>query len=184
MKTLPIEDAPAHTDLDWTPFPGGELEGKRPRALCAGCRAAVRRTPALCFQCYRVELERNRHIKAAGELDTASEVRFQSALPFEPVNASRLARLKFQRHEAQATARLGAGRYVEKRRRVQIEARHALSHIFEGLKARWLGGHYADLQTALLNRSQGQVPASVMAAATHAAELQLPELWLPFVVSR
>ena len=154
MNRLRIEDASTHSDIDWTPFPGGELEGQRPRALCRECRGEARRTgsveglachvppskPALCFQCYRVELERNRQIKAAGELDTASEARFQSALPFEPVNLSRLARLKAERQEARATARVGAGCYVEKRRRAQIEARHALSHIFEGLKARRLEG--------------------------------------------
>ena len=187
MNRLRIEDAPTHSDIDWTPFPGGELEGKRPRALCPGCRAAARRTPAgqvafdqapsgkpaLCFQCYRGELERNRLIKAAGELDTASEARFQSALPFEPVNQARLTRLKAERHEARATARLGGGGYVEKRRRAQIEARHALSRIFEGLKTRRL----ADVGKA-------NVRASVMTAATHPAELQLPESWLPFVVSQ
>src|ERR1044072_4889437 len=32
---------------DWVAFPGGELEGERPKALCPACRAALkRRTPA------------------------------------------------------------------------------------------------------------------------------------------
>ena len=187
MNRLRIEDASTHSDIDWTPFSGGELEGKRPRALCHECRGAARRNgsvdgpaghvppvkPALCFLCYRVELERNRQIKAAGELDTASEARFQSALPFEPVNASRLARLKAERHEARSTARVGPGCYVEKRRRAQIEARHALSRIFQGLKAR-----------RITDRGEPRACASVFDAATRAAELQLPESWLPFVVSR
>ena len=187
MNRLRIEDASTHSDIDWTPFPGGELEGQRPRALCRECCGATRRTqsvdgpaghvppvkPALCFQCYRGELERNRQIKAAGELDTASEARFQSALPFEPVNLSRLTRLKAERQEVRARASVGAGVYVEKRRRAQIQARHALSRIFEGLKAR-----------RLTDIGQRQAYASVMAVETHAAELQLPESWLPFVVSQ
>src|SRR3954466_4590600 len=102
MNRLRIEQTSVAPETDWMPFPGGELEGKRPRALCASCRTRAQRaaeaetpsgTPALCFQCYRLELQRTRKIKPAGELDTASEARFQSALPFEPVNASRLARL-------------------------------------------------------------------------------------------
>jgi hypothetical protein len=182
MNRPHIDHAPAVTDTDWTPFPGGELEGRRPRALCPECRAAVQHAAAgharaaraaLCFQCYRAELERNRKLKAAGELNTASEARFQSSLPFEPVNAARLARLRTERQDVQARARHGAGVYVEKRRRAQIEARHALTRIFQGLKERRL----ADV---------GQLKAqeSALEAATRAAELQLPESWLPFVVSR
>lgn len=182
MNRLRSENAPTRTETDWMPFPGGELEGKRPKALCPECRTLARHSanglatsgrPALCFQCYRAELERNRKIKAAGELDTASEARFQSSLPFEPVNVSRLARLKTERRSAQAQARSGTGGYVERRRRAQIEARHALTRIFQGLKERRL----ADI---------GQLKAreSAVEAATRAAELQLPESWLPFVVSR
>src|SRR4051812_45512618 len=79
---------------EWASFPGGELEGKRPKALCPVCREQLRRAAeggaalserrSLCFQCYRVELERERALAAAGELDTASESRFQTTLPFEP----------------------------------------------------------------------------------------------------
>ena len=102
MNTLRIDDAPTHTDIDWTPFPGGELEGARTRARCPTCRARTGRDtaaaggagkPALCFQCYRADIDKNRKLKAAAELDTASDARFQCTLPFEPVNASRLARL-------------------------------------------------------------------------------------------
>jgi hypothetical protein len=56
---------------------------------------------------------------------------------------------------------MGAGRYVDKRRQAQIAARHALQRIAAGVQAR-----------------------GVTLAAIHAAELQLPEAWLPFVVSR
>jgi hypothetical protein len=182
MNRLRIEHAPTHPDTDWMLFPGGELEGKRPKALCPECRAKIQRAaagstpavkPALCFQCYRVELERNRAIKAAGELDTASEARFQSALPFEPVNSSRLAQLRTERQAVQARARLGAGGYVEKRRRAQIEARHALARIFQGLKAR-----------RLVDGRSHVARESALEAATRAAELQRPESWLPFVVSQ
>ena len=175
-------------DAEWVPFPGGELEGARPKALCQACREALRVAAssarpwrfrhrpvtssgrgALCFQCYRTELDRARALRAAGDLDTASEARFQSALPFEPVNRARLEMLKVERIDARAAARSGAGLFVERRRRAQIAARHALQRIVAGLRE-----HNVPRPDAL----------RVMAAATHAAELQLPDSWLPFVVSR
>jgi hypothetical protein len=183
MNRLRIEHTPVASETDWIPFPGGELEGKRPRALCPSCRSRAEQAQegdthsdgpsALCFQCYLLELQRDRKIKAAGDLDTATEARFQSALPFEPVNTSRLARLQTERQAAQARARIGVGGYIEKRRRAQIEARHALARVFQGLKDRRLieAGHLKSRESAL-------------EAATRAAELQLPEAWLPFVVSR
>jgi len=183
MDTLRIEDAPTHNDIGWTPFPGGELEGPRTPALCPACQARRRSgsgteasapaKPALCFQCYRTQVERNRKIKAAGELDTASVARFQVALPFEPVNAARLARLKAEREQSRAQARAGAGVYAERRRRAQIQARRALDRIFRGLRRR-----------ELTSRGQTAERELSIAAAVHAAELQLPESWLPFVVAR
>jgi hypothetical protein len=167
---------------EWVTFQGGELEGKRPRTLCAACREALhleavtygsagtaRRSRLLCFGCYRADLSRARALKAAGELDTASEARFQSQLPFEPVNRARLDALKAARADARATAIQGVGQYEDKRRHAQIEARHALQAIAAGLKARQLAP---------------AVEAQAMDAAFHAAELQLPDAWLPFVVSR
>src|SRR4051812_7048163 len=182
MDTLRIEDAPTHIDIGWAPFPGGELEGQRTRSLCPTCRAkrlgslqetSVAAKPALCFQCYRVEFERNRKIKAAGELNTASDARFQVALPFEPVNVPRLAQLKIEREQSRTQARMGNGVYAERRRRAQIQARRALGRIFRGLQQRELD-----------DRNQALPRESVIAAAVHAAELQLPESWLPFVVAR
>src|SRR5438045_747484 len=92
---------------EWVSFPGGELEGKRPKVLCPACRAALNRGAAssnsshpsgpprpLCFQCYRAELEREHALRAAGDLDTASDARFQFQLPFERVNRARLDMLK------------------------------------------------------------------------------------------
>jgi hypothetical protein len=167
---------------EWVTFPGGELEGKRPKALCSACREALkreattygttgaaRRTRLLCFDCYRADLARARAIKDAGELDTASEARFQTQLPFEPVNHARLEMLKATREEARTTASAGIGQYADKRRRAQIQARHALQTIAAGLKARQL---------------TPAAQAQTMSAAIHAAELQLPEAWLPYVVSR
>ena len=61
------------------------------------------------------------------------------------------------------------GQYADRRRQAQIRARHALQSIAAGLKARQL------TQAA---------QAEAMASAIHAAELQLPEAWLPYVVSR
>jgi hypothetical protein len=114
-------------------------------------------------------LERVRGLRAARELDTATDARFQSQLPFEPVNRARLGMLKAERSKARAAAAEGIGRYVDKRRHAQIEARHALQQIGAGLAARQLAPEVRD---------------RVMAAAIHAAELQLPEAWLPFVVAR
>src|SRR5262249_19749666 len=153
----------------------------RPRALCAACGGALTRDasrPArsvssqpkpLCFQCYRAELARERALEAAGDINTASEARFQCTLPFEPVNRARLDRLRAERALARADAQAGAGRYGDRRRQAQIEARHALQRIAEGLRA---------------HRAQAPLAGSADAEAIHAAELQLPDAWLPFVVSR
>jgi hypothetical protein len=164
---------------EWVTFPGGELEGKRPRRLCPVCRDRLQRTVAepmsvaprrpLCFQCYRVELDREKALKAAGELDTATTARFQVTLPFEPVNQPRLTVLKAAREAERAVATEGTGRFVDRRRQAQIAARHALQIIADGLKHR-------QIETAARER--------VFSAALHAAELQLPESWLPFVVAR
>jgi hypothetical protein len=172
------------TTDEWVSFPGGELEGKRPKALCAACRDALKREadaplaqrpshPAhrtLCFACYRAELERQKAIAAAAQLDTASDARFQFQLPFEPVDQPRLEMLKADRQAARAADRATPiGPLVDRRRQAQIDARHALQHIAAGLKARALAK--ADRERA-------------MASVFHAAELQLPDAWIPFVMSR
>jgi hypothetical protein len=165
-----------NTDYDWISFPGGELEGKRPKALCGPCRqklqsavfgsrAAVRTRKTLCFQCYRAELERDRAIRDAGDLNTTSNERFQFQLPLEPLDRPRLTRLKIDR----AHDRASLPPAVNRRRHAQIEARHALQEIAAGLAARGLA--QSDRQHAIFE-------------AVHAAELQLPDAWLPFVVSR
>ena len=181
MKQEPVPLASHLVEADWVAFPGGELEGKRPKALCPACRAALKRESAskqrrpngrprpLCFQCYRAELERERGLQAAGHLHTASEARFQAQLPFEPVNHIRLEMLKAERTSSRTASVHGIGEYVNKRRQAQIAARRALQTIAAGLKTR-------SLPAAL--------EADVLAAAAHAAELQLPESWLPFVVAR
>jgi hypothetical protein len=183
-------------DTEWITFPGGELAGKRPKVLCPTCREAVRSSrfaaPGLgaarepkpvCFQCYRAELQRNRALKAAGQLDTGSDARFQFALPFDPVNRTRLAALKAER-AADRQARSDSGgihgdaraqaevrRCEDRRRRAQIAARQALrAPSFQPLPQR------ASERTRTGERT--------MVAVMHAAELQLPESWLPFVVSR
>ena len=164
---------------EWVSFPGGELEGLRPRVLCTACRNESQRAAAagvpfqqrtLCFQCYRAGLDRERALKAAGELDTASSERFQSALPFEPVNRARLAMLKVERAKSRETAHAAAGAFTDRRHQAQIKARHALQRILSGISS---------CRTASADSS-----ARAIAAATRAAELQLPEAWLPFVMSR
>jgi len=168
---------------EWVTFPGGELEGKRPKALCAACREALKRESTtsgpsssvtrgprpLCFDCYRADLGRASALRQAGQIDTASEARFQTQLPFEPVNHARLDNLKAARAEAREVASRGIGQYADRRRRAQIQARRALQAIAAGLEARQL---------------TPAAQAQTMASAIHAAELQLPEAWLPYVVSR
>ena len=157
MKRRYLAATPQLADSEWVPFPGGELEGTRPRALCAGCRGRLAaaalsalsdrsggegtgRLGALCFECYRAGLERDRKLRAAAALDTASDARFQSALPFEPVNHARLATLKVERAQAKASLHaLPEGRFADKRRHAQIAARHALQRIVAGLQARAAG---------------------------------------------
>ena len=181
-------EIPEVTEKEWVSFPGGELEGQRPRVMCPECRERLRiearaaaqsadstsqaPTPSLrplCFQCYRVDQARQRALRAARDLCTASEARFQETLPFEPVNRVRLDRLRTERSVARAGLKIGTGRFVDKRRQAQIAARHALDRIAAGLK------------------SQGVVDPvrnPAIDEAIHAAELQLPAAWLPFVVSR
>jgi hypothetical protein len=168
---------PAH---EWVSFPGGELEGQRPRALCPACRealkaAAVRpvdRRPSggtLCFQCYRANLERERALREAGTINTASDARFQEQLPFEPINEGRLAMLKAERTTTRGAVLQGLDKFAARRRRAQMAARHALQSILAVRPAR--------------TSASGVYDRSI-AAAIHAAELQLPESWLPFVIAR
>jgi hypothetical protein len=182
LPVTPIADG-LIAQNDWTSLPGGELEAPRPRTLCTACRerlkqAALRRLVApggelrqrpICFGCYRAELERERALKAAGQLDTASEARFQCSLPFEPVNRERLEQLRSRRDAARTAERAGVGQFVDRRRRAQIAARHALQGIAEGLRSRGV-------------KVPERHPGS--AAAVHAAELQLPDAWIPYVVAR
>ena len=160
---------------EWVTLPGGELEGRRPKTLCGPCRlrrAAGAPARAICFECYRADRRREGAIKAgpparqprwgsvaAGEFESSPEgivARFQDGLPFEPVNLARLEHLKAMRAHARHQAHVGAGQYVDKRRQAQIAARHALTRLGDAMQAQDM----------------------------HAAELQLPESWLPFVASR
>jgi hypothetical protein len=141
--------------------------------MCPACRDRATNTGTLCFQCYRAALDRERAFKAAAELNTASEARFQCALPFEPVNRPRLERLRADRATARAAQQAGSGRFLDRQRRAQIAARHALQQIAAGLNGTDRG---ADLTRSAL-------PVS-LDAALHAATLQLPDSWLPFVTSR
>src|SRR5262249_10774792 len=98
---------------------------------------------------------------------TASEARFQSALPFEPVDGPRLEMLKVERAAARLAAQQGAGQFEDRRRHAQIAARHAVQRIASGAIAH-------------ASASERQ---RVVWSAIHAAELQLPESWVPFVVA-
>jgi hypothetical protein len=76
---------------------------------------------------------------------------------------------KTERMAARGEMLRGAGRFVDARRQAQIAARHALQAIVAGVTARRLPAAAHD---------------RAIASAVHAAELQLPESWLPFVISR
>ena len=175
MKKLRIERATQVVEREWVSLPGGELQAPRPTVLCPACRQKLHANlsnpsnPPVCFTCYRATIERDRALKAAGELNTATEERFQSTLPFEAVNRVRLERLRIERTASRIAAQAGSGQYVDKRRHAQIAARHALERILVGLRGR--------------NATHGE-RERVLSSAIHAAELQLPDAWLPFVVSR
>jgi hypothetical protein len=156
------------------------LDGRLP---VRAARARPRHT--LCFQCYRAELDRERALKAAADLDTASCERFQSALPFEPVNTPRLDRLRAERATSRVMMREGTGRFVDRRRQEQIAARHAFQQIAARLRAPAAATSAAAAASGSSSPElRRQEQDRVMSAAFHAAELQLPESWLPFVVSR
>jgi hypothetical protein len=156
-------------EADWVVFPGGELEGRRPKVLCGACRSRRPAGPAaaLCFECYRAERARERKLEAAGRLATASPERFQHLLPFEPVNRARLERLRVERETARASLQRGTDRFAQRRRQAQLSACRALRNLAAELSARDAGA--------------AEKARSIM-AAVHAAELQLPDAWLPFVV--
>src|SRR5262245_14322808 len=141
---------------EWVSFPGGELEGRRPKALCAACRAAlqreaagrstrpdvvrpdgneVRRTRPLCFQCYRADLDRQRGIAAAGQLDTSSQARFQYQLPLEPVDRFRLDSLKTAGADARIASVQGIRAYIDKGRPASVGAPHAVQPVGDGQPA-------------------------------------------------
>ncbi len=180
------QELPPSGSYNWVQFPGGELEGTPPPVRCPACLDALSRRRArgatassiqpasartLCFQCYRLQLNRNQAIRAAGSLQTASEARFQSQLPFEPVDTRRLQMLKAERVRERNFAADGQGGAAARRRRAQIAARHALRVITAPAGALDGLGMTADRRRAI-------------AAALRAAELQLPESWLPFVVAQ
>ena len=179
MKRVQISLSSQVIEKDWVTFPGGELQAPRPTVLCASCReklkaGALERSTAskqpLCFACHRASLEREGALKAAGELNTASEARFQGMLPLAPVNRARLARLQTERAASRIAARSDVRtQYVDKRRQAQIAARHTLERIVIGLHERHATAGERD---------------RVVSNIVHAAELQLPASWLPFVISR
>ena len=175
------DDIQEPIEKEWVTFPGGELEGHRPTVMCPACRERLRASSRarsqpgvprpeppvpICFECYRVDQARQRALRAARNLNTASEARFQDTLPFEPVNRARLERLRAER----ALSKSGSSRFADTRRHAQIAARHALDRIAAGLRSR---GALSEVE---------RHPA--IADAIHTAELQLPDAWIPFVVSR
>jgi hypothetical protein len=189
---------------EWLTFPGGELEGIPPTVRCAACVAAAcvpafkrastarrgtigtPRARTLCFQCYRAQLDRNRALRTAGNLETGSEARFQSQLPFEPVDQPRLQMLKTEQLQARNHARLGIGRFEDQRRHAQIAARHALRGIAApDLPVRSIRPiRPITIVKTLFTTAATSACGPAGVSAIHAAELQLPESWLPFVVAR
>jgi hypothetical protein len=144
---------------EWVALPGGELEGKRPTRLCGPCqmrKAIGAERKAVCFECYKAEARRQQAFQNAASLETHSDARLQFGLPFEAVDRPRLERLKAARAESRRQLRAGTGQYVDRRRQAQIAARRALQQLGTGLQS----------------------------YGWRAAELQLPDAWLPFVSAR
>jgi hypothetical protein len=77
--------------------------------------------------------------------------------------------LKVERSAARSVTGAGTGQFVDRRRQAQIVARHALQAIAAGVH---------------LKQAPAGTRERLMAIGVHAAELQLPEAWLPFVVAR
>jgi hypothetical protein len=175
---------PQDIEAEWVPLSGGALEARRPEAVCPACVAGRRRWSAwrlgggterpqdtpLCFQCFRKGLDRERGLTAARDLNTASEARFQSISPFEPVDLERLERLRAER-AGERGSRSALVPFDLKRRKAQIEARHAL----DGIRRRSAapGGGSA----SSVGPGRSRLPM------LRATELPFPESWLPFVVT-
>lgn len=199
VPTTPVPKRLAEDSRDWLALPGGELEAPRPKALCLACRERLRQAAAqgswpksdparprtLCFGCYRTQLDRDRRLKAAAELDTASDARFQSSLPLEPVNRARLIQLRAARQAARDEERQGVGLYVDKRRRAQIAARHALQRLAAGLKARGVlvasSTPRSGTGAGPSSQSSSSTPPHALSEMMQDAGTQLPAAWLPFV---
>jgi len=107
--------------------------------------------------------------------------------------------LKVDRARAREASVVGVGRFVDKRRQAQIAARHALQTIAQGLLARGARATGSSAATGTAAATNGAAATGTNAAADataatyadreiamaiHAAELQLPDAWIPFVVAR
>jgi len=150
-------------------------------------RAIGAERKAVCFECYKADARRQRAFETAASLNTGSAERLQFGLPFEAVDRPRLARLKAERASSRQQLRVGAGRFVDKRRQAQIAARHSLQRIAEGVRVRRMAT--SDAATAAGAATATGAARMIdadreLAMAIHAAELQLPDAWLPFVVAR
>lgn len=167
-------------DQEWVALRGGELEGRCPRTKCPSCRLARSKrrhsssatadravTEPVCFLCYRAGLERERSLRSARTLFTGSQARFRHVLPLEPVDRKRLVHLRSERVASRRTSAEGIGQFAARRRRAQVEARHQLLRI----------------ETAARPGAPTSGEARALWVVARAAELQLPESWLPFVVS-
>jgi hypothetical protein len=112
---------------------------------------------AVCFLCYRAELDRERSLAAAASLPTGSSDRLPFVLPLEPLDSARLEMLRAARAERRAAAAGADPRnFTGRRRQAQLAARHVLERLGRGLAVRT-----AD-RTAW----------------------EFPDAWLPFVASR
>jgi hypothetical protein len=103
---------------------------------------------------------------AADSAMAGSAARMQGRLPFEPINRPRLEGLRAVRHVARVAASTGEGRFELRRRQAQIAARRALQQVVSSVRG-----------------SAAPEDTRTWAAAVHAAELQLPDSWIRFVVS-
>ena len=185
ITQAPAQFAKDLKDSDWVGFPGGELEGKRPKALCPACRdgpsAPGRRATGPTPSCPLFPmLPRRNRPRSRPQGGGPAGHRVGGAVPDRAA----------VRAGQPAAARDAEGGAID---RARLDARNEFGQVCRPQAS----GADRRAPRAAADRSgprrqqcvEADAPGNdvrerEMAAAIHAAELQLPESWLPFVVSR
>ena len=144
------DDSPAGSrqvvDPEWVPLSGGDLEARRPRAMCPACTAKAHRrlsvarllpcvprvrNPPPALSVFGLGWRAERALIAARDAPSVSVAGFQDVLPLEPVRSRELERLRMARVSIRTTAEFGAGAFEHRRRQAQMAARHELGRTGE-----------------------------------------------------